>query len=127
MQEDDFVKTSNLVYRILDFLPDSDPLKNLAKQKILAILEGQTFQRSSQVLDDIAVLESYLKIGLGQGWINNMNFLIITKEYHLIKASLLKEIPNHTTQRVPRITKDIVNNSVIQDRVKLKRSEERRV
>ena len=88
-------------------------------EKVLAIIENLTFNNFLQVVDDITILESYLNLGLGQGWINNMNFLIITKEYHLIKASLLKEISNPKSQ----ITKDIVNNSVIQDRVKLKYSQ----
>lgn len=109
MYENNFVKTSNFAYKMLDFLPDSDPLKNRAKEKVLAILEKLTTQSFDGVLDDIAVLENYLKLGVSQGWLNNMNFLIIIKEYQLIKDSLQKEISNVK----PKILKDIEPKSVI--------------
>ncbi len=101
------VKITNAVYKILDFLPDNDPLKNRAKEKALAILENLTLtadaggwvslktylsadklKASAQLLDDIEVLENYLKIGRGQGWIDNINFLIITNEYKKIKSKI---------------------------------------
>ncbi len=104
MADDDFVKTMSIIYKILDFLPDSDPLKNLAKEKVLAILENLTLQNFLQASDDIAVLENYLKVGFGQGWISSMNFLIITKEYQKMKDNI--EIP-----------KDIAKSSVKYDRI----------
>lgn len=101
MEENDFIKLTNAVYKILDFLPEQDPLKARAKEKALAILENLTLisgakgwfslqkeKASAQLLDDIGVLENYLKIGKYQGWIDSMNFLIITKEYNLIKSSI---------------------------------------
>ncbi len=97
----DGIKITNVVYRVLDFLPDSDPLKNRAKEKTLAILENLTLisktqgwvslqkeKAKAQVLDDIGVLESYLNIAKSQGWIDSINFLIIVKEYHRIKSTI---------------------------------------
>ncbi len=99
--EDNFIKITNATYRALDFLPEGDPLKNKAKEKVLAILEHITLiseadgwislqkeKASAQVLDDIGVLENYLTIAKGQGWIDTMNFLIITSEYQKIKSSI---------------------------------------
>src|SRR5579863_4270268 len=89
--EENFVKVTNIVYRILDFLPDNDPLKNRAKEKALAILENLTLQKDgvlATVLDDIRVLENYLEIGKYQGWISSVNFLIITKNYGDIKRNI---------------------------------------
>src|ERR1041384_2144214 len=99
----DISKITNALYKILDFLPESDPLKNRAKEKALAILENATLVSDSEgwvslknllsvereeakakLHSDIEVLESYLAIGRNQGWINAMNFLIITNEYNLI-------------------------------------------
>ena len=99
--ENNGVKLTNTVYRILDFLPDSDPLKNRAKEKTLAILENLTIffsvnnrsvkeRVSLQLLEDIAILENYLEIGKHQGWISAVNFFIIIKEYKLIEVSLQK-------------------------------------
>ncbi len=115
--EQDFVKITNALYKILDALPENDPLKNRAKDKALAILENVTRTRQAQgwvslksllseesqkasvmLLADIEVLEQYLVIGKNQGWIDTMNFLIITKEYQLIGASLRKQIPNPNYQ-----------------------------
>lgn len=99
--ENDFIKITDAAYKVLDFFPDSDPLKNKAKEKVLTILENLTLisdtkgwvslkkeKASAQLLDDIEVLESYLKLGKYQGWIDNVNFLIITKEYNKIKGEI---------------------------------------
>ena len=96
--EENFVKIVNATYKLLDFFPDSDPLKNKAKEKALAVLEGLTLissaegwaslrkeKATAQLLDDIEILETYLKLGKYQGWIDNINFLIITKEYSSIR------------------------------------------
>lgn len=103
MQEN-LLKITNAVYKILDFLPDSDPLKNKAKEKTLAILERGTLlfgkhgwlsvgsylaadreSIATQMAQDMEVLEQYLVIGKQQGWIDVMNFVIVTKEYRQIK------------------------------------------
>ncbi len=99
--EENFVKITDTTYKLLDFFPDSDPLKIKAKEKALAILENLTLifnakgwaslkkeKAADQTLDDIDVLESYLKLAKYQGWIDNMNFLIITKEYDKIKNQI---------------------------------------
>jgi len=99
--DNDFVKITNAAYKLLDFFPDGDPLKNKAKEKALAILENLTLvsdasgwvslkkeKAAAELLDDIEVLETYLKLGKYQGWIDNMNFLILTKEYDKIKSQI---------------------------------------
>lgn len=101
MEENDFLRLTNTVYRVLDFFPDGDPLKYKAKEKALAIVEHLTLisathgwvslkkeMASAQVLDDIEVLKQYLSIGKNQGWLDNINFLIIIKEYDTIKNEI---------------------------------------
>lgn len=102
MEENNFLKITNALYKILDFLPETDPLKSRAKQITLAILENLTLisgtkgwvslkkeMAAAQLLDDISVLQNYLVVGRELGWIDNMNFLIISREYDAIK----KQIP----------------------------------
>ena len=97
----DGVKITNATYKLLDFFPDSDPLKNKAKEKALAVLEGLTLvfgadgwvslkkeKAAAQLLDDIEILESYLKLGKRQGWMDNINVLILIKEYDNIKSQI---------------------------------------
>ena len=101
------VKITNAVYKLLDFFPDPDPLKNKAKEKALAILEGLTLISGEkdwvsfknyfsedkeraiiQLFNDINILENYLKIGKSQGWLDIINFLIIIKEYQELKIKI---------------------------------------
>lgn len=101
MEENDFIRLTNTVYRVLDFFPDGDPLKYKAKEKALAIVEHLTLISATngwmslkkemavaQVLNDIEVLKHYLSIGKNQGWLDNINFLIITKEYNTIENEI---------------------------------------
>lgn len=99
--EDNFVKVINATYKVLNFLPEGEPLKNKAKEKVLAILENLTLVSSAKgwvslkkesaavrLLNDIEILETYLKLGKYQGWIDNINFLILSKEYDIIKRQI---------------------------------------
>lgn len=134
MGKENFIKITNTVYRILDFLPDSDPLKNRAKEKVLAILENLTLvsgavgwislqkeKASAQLLDDIEILENYLKVGRHQGWIDNMNFLIITKEYHQIKSGIKfpKGIVRESLEIANKIPLPKISDSLIKGDTKL--------
>jgi len=101
--EERFLKITNAAYKVLDFFPDSDPLKNKAKEKVLAVLENLTLvfdakgwvslqkeKASAQLLDDIGILENYFTLGRYQGFIDNVNFLIITREYEKIKSEIAR-------------------------------------
>ena len=79
--QDKLLKLTNTVYKVLEFFPESDPLKNRAKDRALQILENPTE-------DDIDVLLGYLWIGKMQGWLNSVNFLIISNEYDKITLRL---------------------------------------
>ncbi len=92
--EDNFIKIINATYRLLDFFPDNDPLKNKAKEKALKILENLSLISDSSgwlslkdekvkvdLSDDIKILKSYLHLGKHQGWVGGINFLILQQEY----------------------------------------------
>jgi len=70
------VKLTNAVYGILAYLPESDPLKNRAKDKALSVMERlnsvfgttgwaslQKEKDQEQLLNDIDILLGYLNIG----------------------------------------------------------------
>ncbi len=127
--DSDFIKITNAAYKILDFFPDADPLKNKAKEKVLAILENMTLisdakgwislkkeKASAQLLDDIEVLESYLKLGKYQGWIDSVNFLIIIKEYSSIKNNI--SAPRGLVRQSLAIMPDAKDNKLIEQPVK---------
>lgn len=110
--ENRFLKLTNTVYRVLEFFPESDPLKNRVKDRALVIMEHlilvnktngwMSFQKEKtkeQVTEDINVLLGYLWIGKSQGWLSATNCLIIANEYEKIKKEI--EPVMELTQKLP--------------------------
>lgn len=108
--EADFIKTTKAAYRLLDFLPEGDPLKNRAKEKVLAVLENvsraggisswallknvlQPERRAllCQAAEDISLLVEYFSIAKSQGWVSDINFFIIAKDYQAMKQAFERE------------------------------------
>ncbi len=96
-----FLKLTNAVYSALGFFPESDPLKNRAKEKVLSIMDNLVLifakdsraGRAEQVLEDIEMLMNYLMVAQSQGWLNNTNCLIICNEYEKIKEEINQAMP----------------------------------
>jgi hypothetical protein len=99
--ENKFIQLTSAVYRLLDFFPEGEPLKNRAKDKVLAITENlvlvfgidgwvslQKDKTETQLAEDIEILLNYLKLAKSFGWVDSINFLIISKEYEKIKNQL---------------------------------------
>lgn len=110
--EERYLKLTNAVYKLLEFFPEADPLKNKAKEKSLLIMESlvllsetngwASFQKEKtkgQLLEDIDIISGYFLIARSQGWLNASNYLIISSEYEKIKKEfkpsieLTKELP----------------------------------
>lgn len=75
---DKIVKLTSAVYNLLEFFPESDPLKSRAKDKALAIMADQNYE-------DIDILLGYLEIAKNQGWLNSVNYLIVANEYEKLR------------------------------------------
>lgn len=94
------VKITNTTYRLLDFLPEGEPLKHKAKEKALAVLERVTRLSATpgwvsikeylspereavaiELAGEVELLKNYLRLASAQGWIDAMNVLILIKEY----------------------------------------------
>ena len=126
--EDRFVKLTNAVYKVLEFFPEADPLKNRAKDKTLVIMDNlslvfgtegwASMQKESAkhwLSEDIDLLLSYLKIGEKQGWLSPINYIIISNEYEKLKKEIrpvsgypAKEI----TQKLPNMESVLLDNVV---------------
>lgn len=104
--EEKYLKLTNTAYKVLDFFPEADPLKNKAKEKVLSIMENlplvlatdgwaslQKDKALSQLTQDIDIFLSCLKIAKSQRWIDNINFLILSKEYEAIRKEVLAQKP----------------------------------
>ncbi len=112
--EEKFLKLTNAVYKLLEYFPESDPLKNRAKDKVLAIMENlvlinetsgwASFQKEKakvQLSEDIDVLLGYFGIAKSQNWLSAVNCLIISNEYEIIKKDIEPAI--ELTQKLPGI------------------------
>lgn len=107
--DEKFLQITNAVYKLLEFFPENEPLKNRAKEKALSITENLVLifgedgwtsisslmpQRKEKAiinaLEDIEILLSFLKVGKQLGWISNINLLIIEKEYEKLKEEIKK-------------------------------------
>ena len=120
--EEKFLELTNAVYKVLEFFPESDPLKSRAKDKALVIMEhlvlinetsGWTsFNKEKvkvQLLEDIDMFLGYLWIGKSQGWLNSVNFLIISNGYEKIKKEIGLAIgPSiEFTQKLPGLNGEV--------------------
>lgn len=107
------MRLTNAVYKLLEFFPESDPLKHRAKDKALAIMERlvlinevsgwtsfQNEKAKAELAEDIEIILGYFWIAKSQGWLNSANYLIISNEYEKIKSDL-KPITIELTQRLP--------------------------
>jgi ribosomal protein L15 len=112
MSNQKYTEITSAVYKILDFFPEEEPLKNKAKEKALKILENLTLasnalqksQAAGQALEDIEILKNYLVLGKERGWIDNMNLMILSKEYDEIVEEikpLAKLITGGKTAEIP--------------------------
>ncbi len=123
--EDKFIKITSAVYRLLDFFPEGEPLKNRAKDKALAITENlvlvfgtqgwaslQKDKSASQLLEDIEILLNYLKLAKSFGWIDSINFLIVSKEYENIKKQINPSREQNRIYTTERPIEKVVSNEI---------------
>ena len=131
--EEKFLKLTNAVYKILEFFPESDPLKNRAKDRALAIMDNLVLVNETkrlqgwatlanafneekvkvQISDDIDILLGYLWIAKTQGWLNSANYLIVSYEYEKIKKEIEPVVePAKSAQTTPKEPPELVLNSV---------------
>lgn len=141
--DEHFITLTNLAYKIIDFYPESDPLKHRTKEKVLSIMDGFTvldlmdgwasFQiekTKSQLVQEVRILLNYFVVARNQGYLNPTNFLILSKEYDdIVKEAVLttkKALPYfpEKTQKViqakvsepKKVKKE--SNSLVTDRQK---------
>lgn len=97
--KENILKLTNATYKVLEFFPEADPLKNRAKDKALEIVENPT-------AENIDLLLGYLWVGKQQGWLSQINYLIIYNEYEKIVATRLPS----TNSGLPRSPKWLARN-----------------
>ncbi|MBU2540220.1 DeoR family transcriptional regulator [Patescibacteria group bacterium] len=99
MPQSNYLEITSVVCKLLEFFPEDEAIRDKAKEKALEIMKNlvlvsspEIFARNKeltqQTLTDIEVLKGYLSLGKNRGWMNNMNLLILFKEYDQIKEEI---------------------------------------
>ena len=99
MAQSKYTELTDAVYKLLEFFPEQELLRQKSKEKALQILESlvlvclpdgssQKGKMAMQSIKDIEVLKSYLELGRSRGWVESINLLIVTKEYDKIREEL---------------------------------------
>lgn len=105
-----YSKLTDAIYKVIEFFPENEPLKNKIKEKSLEVMENlvlfsgkpaDTGKLSTKILKDIEVLKEYLRLGKSQGWLDSLNFFIINKEYDKIKEGLRGAKEGQSEETVP--------------------------
>lgn len=95
---------TNAVYKLLEYFPESDPLKNRAKDNALAIMSacGESPEGGENFIqNNIDILLNYLSIGKSQGWLSPLNYLIVVNEYKKIKNDIRPAMKIAKAQAIP--------------------------
>jgi len=98
-EKDYFLKLTLAVYRVSEYFPEDEPLKNLIREKSSQVLAELVLLRSNpgligeerervfeQFLNNTEILLNYFDLAQKQNWVDSLNFLILKKEYNIIKG-----------------------------------------
>lgn len=91
------LKLTSAVYKILEYFPESDPLKNRAKEKALDVMSRISgippVAGENTIQEDIKILLGYLEVAKSQGWMSSANYIIISNEFEKIKKEICGKEP----------------------------------
>jgi len=107
MEKKDFLKLTEVTYLLLDFFPESDPLKKKTREKILDLTENlflfweekMNYSLAEKIKIDIETFLEYLKIAKKEGWLSTWNYLILLYYYQEIKGEVEKWLRKSSLQR----------------------------
>ena len=91
MDRDYLIKITLAVYKVTDIFPKEEPLKFLIREKanqILADLVSK--EKIEKIRKNIEIINTYFEIAEKQNWVDELNFLVLKREYAKIKEEGLK-------------------------------------
>ena len=89
MDRDHLIKLTLAVYKVTDIFPKEEPLRFLIREKANQILaDSISKEKIEKIRKDIEIINSYLEIAEKQDWVDELNFLVLKREYAKIKGGL---------------------------------------
>jgi len=89
MDRDYLIKLTLAVYKVTNVLPDKEPLKFLIREKANQVLADFILKsKEKNIQENIDVLNGYFEIAEKQNWVDELNFLVLKREYNEIMGEL---------------------------------------
>lgn len=89
MDRDYLIKLTLAVYKVTDIFPKEEPLKFLIREKANQILvDSISKEKIEKIRRNIEIINSYFEVAEKQDWVDELNFLVLKREYARIKEGL---------------------------------------
>jgi DNA-binding transcriptional ArsR family regulator len=106
MDKESCEKLVQAVYRVTELFPESEPLRKQIRESANQILADliclDSKKQAVQLLKNIEVIKSYLKLAQTQNWVDPINFVVLQKEYskmeEVIKSDIGKTVDNFSPE-----------------------------
>ena len=114
------------VYRVTDYFPKSEILRNDLRAKANEIFQQMTeydtdVQHTTEIellIRKVGTMKGYLKIASTLQYVRLLNFTILEKEYNLIGQFLENEKVRHTMQSIHEDIKNLKHSSLLYPQAK---------
>lgn len=89
MDRDYLIKLTLAVYKVTNVFPDKEPLKFLIREKANQVLADFILKsKEKNIQENIDVLNGYFGIAKKQNWVDELNFLVLKREYNEVIKEL---------------------------------------
>ena len=89
MDRDHLIKLTLAAYKVTDIFPKEEPLRFLIREKANQILaDSISKEKIEKTRKDIEIINSYFEVAEKQDWVDELNFLVLKREYAKIKEGL---------------------------------------
>lgn len=110
MDRDYLIKLTLAVYKVTNVFPHKEPLKFLIREKANQILADFILKNKvKNIQKNIDVINSYFEIAEKQNWVDQLNFLVLKREYNEIIEELEDEVVK--TDKEEKISKKVLKSS----------------
>ena len=110
MDRDYLIKLTLAVYKVTKGFPNKEPLKFLIREKANQVLADFILEsKEKNIQENIDVLNGYFEIAEKQDWVDQLNFLVLKREYN----EVIKELEDNVDKidKKEKISKKTLKSS----------------
>jgi len=110
MDRNYLIKLTLAIYKVTKVFPNKEPLKFLIREKADQILADFILKsKVKNIQENIDIINGYFEIAKKQNWVDELNFLVLKREYNEVTEELEGEIGK--TEKKEKISKKILKSS----------------